>query len=229
METTTRDLKSNESLSEYDLHLFGEGTHRRIYEKLGAHCVDSNGRRGVRFAVWAPNAAQISVIGDFNGWRPEANRLSLHPQAGVWEGFVPKIGPGALYKYHIASRFGQYQVAKADPYGFAAEIRPYTASRVWDLGRYRWNDAAWMASRAGRNGLECPISIYEVHLGSWRRVVEEANRPLTYREMAVQLAGYVHDAGYTHVEFLPLMEHPFDGSWGYESIGYYAPTSRFGD
>jgi 1,4-alpha-glucan branching enzyme len=228
METTTRDLRSSEWLSEYDLHLFGEGTHRRVYEKLGAHCVEANGRRGVRFAVWAPNAAQVSVIGDFNGWRPEADRLSLHPQAGVWEGFVPEIGPGALYKYHIASRFGHYQVAKADPYGFAAEIRPQTASRVWDLDRYRWNDGAWMASRALRNGLECPISIYEVHFGSWRRVVEESNRPLTYREMAVQLADYVHDAGYTHVEFLPLMEHPFDGSWGYESIGYFAPTSRFG-
>jgi len=224
METTTQAPW----LSDYDLHLFGEGTHHRVYEKLGAHCGVAEGRRGVHFAVWAPNAAQVSVIGDFNKWRPGANRLSLYPQAGVWEGFVPDIGPGARYKYHIASRAGEYQVAKADPYGFAAEIRPQTASRVWDLSGYRWNDSGWMAIRAKRNCLECPISIYELHPGSWRRVVEEGNRSLTYRELAHQLAEYVHDAGYTHVELLPVMEHPFDGSWGYESIGYYAPTSRFG-
>jgi 1,4-alpha-glucan branching enzyme len=228
MESTAQDLGSKKWLSEYDLHLFGEGTHRRVYEKLGAHLVEADGRRGVRFAVWAPNAAHVSVIGDFNGWRPEADRLSPRPQGGVWEGFVPELGSGTLYRYHIVSRFGGYEVAKADPYGFAAEIRPQTASRVWDLDGYRWNDAAWMASRAGRNGLECPISIYEAHLGSWRRVVEEANRPLTYREMAVQLADYVHDTGYTHVEFLPVAEHLSDSSWGYDSIGYYTPTSRFG-
>ena len=215
-------------LTGYDLHLFGEGTHRRVYQKLGAHPRHVEGRSGVTFAVWAPNAARVSVIGDFNQWRPDANPLSLHPQAGVWEGFVPDIGSGALYKYHIVARSGGYEVAKADPYGFAAEIRPQTASRVWNLNGHQWHDAAWVAGRAQRNCLSCPISIYEVHLGSWKRVVEQGNRPLTYRELAVQLADYVHDAGYTHVEFLPVMEHPFDGSWGYEAIGYYAPTSRFG-
>ena len=147
---------------------------------------------------------------------------------GVWEGFVPDAGAGALYKYHITSQYRGYQVDKADPYAFAAEIRPQTASRVWDLSTYSWGDGEWMANRANRNGLRRPVSIYEVHLGSWRRVPEEGNRSLTYREMAVQLADYVHEAGYTHVEFLPVMEHPFDGSWGYEVIGYYAPTSRFG-
>jgi 1,4-alpha-glucan branching enzyme len=215
-------------LTEYDLHLFIEGNHRRAYEKFGAHCGTVDGRRGVHFAVWAPNARAVSVAGDFNEWRTEATPLALHDWAGVWEGFVPDIGPGTLYKYHIASRSRDYTVDKADPFGFAAEIRPQTASRVWDLSGYRWNDGAWMAGRAARNGLDRPISVYEVHLGSWRRVVEEQNRSLTYREMAVQLADYVHNAGFTHVEFLPVMEHPFDGSWGYETIGYFAPTSRFG-
>lgn len=215
-------------LTEYDRYLFAEGTHRRAYEKLGGHAGEAAGRRGVHFAVWAPNAGQVSVIGDFNDWRPDAHPLATHGTAGVWEGFVPAIGPGALYKYHIVSRLGDYRVDKADPYGFAAEIRPRTASRVWDLAAYEWHDGDWMANRALRNGLDCPISIYEVHLGSWRRVVEDGNRPLTYREMAQQLADYVHDAGYTHVELLPVLEHPFDGSWGYEAIGYYAPTSRFG-
>ena len=215
-------------LTEYDQYLFAEGTHRRAYEKLGGHAGEAGGRRGVHFAVWAPNAGQVSVIGDFNDWRPDAHPLATQGAAGVWEGFVPAIGPGALYKYHIVSRFGDYRVDKADPYGFGAEIRPRTASRVWDLGAYEWRDGDWMANRALRNGLDCPISIYEVHLGSWRRVIEDGNRPLTYREMAQQLADYVHDAGYTHVELLPVLEHPFDGSWGYEAIGYYAPTSRFG-
>ena len=218
----------NPWLSDYDLHLFTEGTHRRVYQKMGAHPGESGGRAGVHFAVWAPNAAQVSVIGDFNQWQPGVNPLELRPHAGVWEVFVPEIGTGALYKYHIVSRSTDYQVAKADPYGFAAEIRPQTASRVWDLDAYQWKDAAWMANRGSKNCLACPMSIYEVHLGSWRRVPEDGNRSLTYREMAPLLADYVHDQGYTHIEFLPVMEHPFDGSWGYESIGYYAPTSRFG-
>lgn len=224
MATMTR----NSWLSDYDLHLLAEGTHRRVYQKMGAHPGESDGRSGVHFAVWAPNAAQVSVIGDFNQWRPGLNRLELHPHAGIWEGFVPDLGAGALYKYHIVSQTTEYQVAKADPYGFAAEIRPQTASRVWNLDAYQWNDGAWMQHRGRTSCLPCPISIYEVHLGSWRRVPEEGGRPLTYREMAPLLADYVHDAGYTHLEFLPVLEHPFDGSWGYESIGYYAPTSRFG-
>jgi 1,4-alpha-glucan branching enzyme len=227
MEALTQPVR-NDWLTEYDLHLFGEGTHRRIYLKLGAHLREVDGHSGVMFAVWAPNATHVSVVGDFNQWRPGANALSPRAQSGIWEGFIPGIGAGALYKYHIVSRLGGYEVDKADPYGFAAEIRPQTASRVWDLGAHEWHDSPWMAARAQRNGLACPMSIYEVHLGSWRRVVEDGNRPLTYREMAVQLADYVHHVGYTHVEFLPLMEHPFDGSWGYETLGYYAPTSRFG-
>ena len=224
METLTQ----SDWLTEYDLHLFGEGTHRRIYRKLGAHVREVDGRCGVTFAVWAPNATDVSVVGDFNQWRPGANPLSPHAQSGIWEGFIPAIGAGTLYKYHIVSRLGGYEVDKADPYGFAAEIRPQTASRVWDLDAHEWHDEAWMATRAQRNGVACPMSIYEVHLGSWKRVAEDGNRPLTYREMAVQLADYVHHVGYTHVEFLPVMEHPFDGSWGYETLGYFAPTSRFG-
>ena len=215
------------TLSEYDLYLLAEGTHNRAYEKLGAHMSERNGHRGVQFAVWAPNAEHVSVIGDFNHWKSSAN-VMRPSSAGVWEAFVPDIGPGAVYKYHVESRDRHYVVDKADPYGFAAEIRPRTASRVWDLRDYSWSDRSWMADRAKNNSLNSPISIYEVHLGSWMRVPEEGNRWLTYREMAPLLGDYVHDAGFTHVEFMPIMEHPFDGSWGYQIIGYFAPTSRFG-
>jgi 1,4-alpha-glucan branching enzyme len=220
-----RNLES--ALSELDLYLFGEGTHNRAYDKLGAHLAEKGGRRGAHFAVWAPSAKRVSVIGDFNGWDPRANVMQATP-AGVWESFIPDVVQGALYKYHIESNYRDYKVDKADPYGFAAQIRPETASRVWDLETYTWDDAAWMAGRAQSNALESPISIYEVHLGSWRRVPEEGNRWLTYRELAPLLADYIHQAGFTHVEFLPVMEHPFDGSWGYQTIGYFAPTSRFG-
>jgi len=214
-------------LTDYDLYLFGEGTHLRAYEKLGEHPGEIGGRRGVHFAVWAPNAESVSVIGDHNGWDPRSHRM--HPRTGgLWETFIPDLGIGARYKYHIASRQDRYQVDKADPYGYAAEIRPRTASRVWDLAAYSWGDHDWMTNRARKNSLDSPISIYEVHLGSWRRVPEDGNRSLSYREMAVQLGDYVHDAGFTHVEFLPVTEHPFDGSWGYQTIGYFAPTSRFG-
>ena len=218
---------SQSTLSEFDLYLLAEGTHNRAYEKLGAHLGERNGHRGVQFAVWAPDAERVSIIGDFNHWNPSTN--IMHPSsAGVWEGFVPAIGSGAIYKYHVESRNRGYVVDKADPYAFAAEIRPRTASRVWDLQDYSWLDHSWMANRPKNNSLNSPISTYEVHLGSWRRVAEEGNRWLTYREMAPLLADYVHDAGFTHVEFLPVMEHPFDGSWGYQIIGYFAPTSRFG-
>ena len=215
------------ALTDLDRYLLNEGTLHRAYDKLGAHLDESEGRRGVHFAVWAPNAERVSVVGDFNGWDPAANDLSSSP-AGVWEGFVPGIGVGALYKYHLVSRGRDHQVDKADPCGFAAEIRPHTASRVWNLDSYAWQDTEWMAQRAGRNALTAPISIYEVHLGSWKRKLEEGNRWLTYRELAPLLSDYVHDQGFTHIELLPVMEHPFDGSWGYETIGYYAPTSRFG-
>jgi 1,4-alpha-glucan branching enzyme len=215
-------------LTEYDLYLFGEGTHLRAYEKLGAHPGEMDGRRGVHFAVWAPNAERVSVVGDHNGWDPRTHPMQPRAKAGMWETFIPDVGNGALYKYHIDSRQNSYQVDKADPYGYAAEVRPQTASRVWDLAGYPWGDDDWMASRKKNNSLDSPISIYEVHLASWRRVPAEGNRSLTYREMAVQLGDYVHDAGFTHVEFLPITEHPFDGSWGYQTIGYFAPTSRFG-
>src|SRR5580692_919364 len=215
-------------LTDYDLYLFGEGTHVRAYEKLGAHPGEMDGRRGVHFAVWAPNAESVSVIGDYNGWDPSSHPMQPRAQAGLWESFIPDIGTGTLYKYHIASRVNGYQVDKADPYGYAAEVRPQTASRVWDLAGYSWEDREWMATRKEHNSLDSPISIYEVHLGSWRRVPEERNRWLTYRELAPLLADYVHDSGFTHVELLPVTEHPFDGSWGYQTTGYFAPTSRFG-
>ncbi len=214
-------------LSELDRYLLAEGTYNRAYERLGAHLSERDGVRGVQFAVWAPNARLVSVIGDFNDWNPAAN-IMQPTAAGVWESFIPKIGQGAAYKYHLESNYEGYKVDKADPYGFGVEIRPHTASRVWDLESYRWQDASWMAARSRNNALNAPLSIYEMHLGSWRRRPEEDNRWLTYRELAPLLADYVHDMGFTHIEFLPIMEHPFDGSWGYEPTGYFAPTSRFG-
>ena len=217
------------ALTDFDLYLIGEGTHNRAYERMGAHIVERGGRSGVEFAVWAPNAGHVSVIGDFNVWSPEANPMRVRPKAGVWEIFVPGIGQGVRYKYHVESRYGHFAADKADPYGFSTELRPQTASRVWNLENYSWNDRQWMNERAKRNARDAPISIYEVHLGSWRRVPEEGNRWLTYREIAPLLADHIHDAGFTHAEFLPVSEHPFDGSWGYETTGYFSPTSRFGD
>ena len=215
------------AISEFDLYLLAEGTHYRAYEKLGAHITEKDGERGVQFAVWAPNARRVSIIGDFNSWNP--NAAIMRPStAGIWEGFVPGIGQGASYKYHIESRYRDYKVDKADPYGFASEVRPKTASRVWNLETYSWHDESWMKNRANANSLSSPLSFYEFHLGSWKRAPEDGNRWLTYRELAPLLADYVHDAGFTHIEFLPVMEHPFDGSWGYETLGYFAPTSRFG-
>jgi 1,4-alpha-glucan branching enzyme len=210
-------------LTTYDLHLLAQGTHYRSYEKLGAHLVAN----GVHFAVWAPNAASVSVIGDFNGWKPGASPLDLRPEAGVWEGVVPGLKEGDRYKYAIVSRLNNFEVAKADPYAFYAEMRPGTASRIWNVDSYVWHDTDWMRSRP-TTPVTCPVSIYEVHAGSWMRVPEEGNRWLTWRELAEKLPGYLWEMGYTHVEFLPVSEHPFDGSWGYETTGYFAPTSRFG-
>ena len=220
------DLSSSLEVTEFDTHLWLEGRHSRAYRKLGAHPTTSDGRRGTHFAVWAPSAAEVSVIGEFNGWRAGLHSLESAGPSGIWEGFIPDIGSGTVYKYAITSRVGGYRVDKADPYGFAAEIRPQTASKVWDLGNYQWNDAAWLAGRRDRQSMTAPMSIYEVHLGSWRR--SDDNRWLTYRELAPLLADYLHELGYTHVELLPVMEHPFDGSWGYQTVGYFAPTSRFG-
>lgn len=215
-------------LTDHDIYLFKEGNHFRLYEKMGAHVIEHEGVRGVYFAVWAPNAEAVSVIGDFNGWDKDKN--PLYPRwdgSGIWEGFIPNLDKGTVYKYHIRSRFNDYEVDKADPFAFYSEIPPKTASVVWDLN-YEWNDEEWIRNRHKYNSLDAPISIYEVHLGSWRRVITEGNRPLTYRELAEQLVDYVKDMGFTHVEFLPVMEHPFYGSWGYQVTGYFAPTSRYG-
>jgi 1,4-alpha-glucan branching enzyme len=211
-------------LTEQDIYLFREGTFVRAYEKLGAHATP----QGTHFGVWAPNAASVSVVGDFNGWNPSSHNLQPRgDSSGIWEGLVPGVRPGTLYKYHIASRHAGYTVDKADPYAFYAEVPPRTASVVWDLS-YEWGDEEWMRTRERKNALDGPMSIYEVHLGSWRRVPEEHNRSLTYRELAHALGDYCTDMGYTHVELVPVMEHPFYGSWGYQVTGYFAPTSRYG-
>ena len=214
-------------LTDYDLHLFNEGTHTHLNRKLGAHPVDLNGVLGTLFAVWAPNAEAVSVIGDFNGWQPGTTWLQSRGASGVWEGFVPGIGEGALYKYAVRPRGSGHWLEKSDPCGFASELRPKTASVVWDMTTFRWHDDAWLAERAQHQALDAPISVYEVHLGSWKRVPEN-NGFLNYRDLAQQLAGYCAELGYTHVELLPIAEHPFDLSWGYQTIGYFAPTSRFG-
>jgi 1,4-alpha-glucan branching enzyme len=215
-------------LTDYDIHLFKEGSHFRINEKLGSHLVSVDGKDGVHFAVWAPNASSVSVIGDFNGWDPAAHRLAIRwDGSGIYEGFIPGVKKGDLYKYHIISKHGDFEIDKGDPFAAAWETSPLTASRVWDLD-YDWNDADWMRDRYRPNGLGSPMSIYEVHAGSWRRVPEEGDRLLTYRELAHQLADYVSEMGFTHVELLPISEHPFFGSWGYQTVGYFAPTSRYG-
>jgi len=218
------DRRGESLLTDDDLYLFNEGSHFRLYEHLGAHLL---GERGARFAVWAPNARFVSVVGDFNGW--DATRDALRPrgQSGIWEGTVADASKGQRYKYHIVSHRNGYVVDKADPFGATHETPPKTASILWDLD-YTWEDAAWMAARADRNALDAPWSIYEVHLGSWARVPEENGRMLTYRELAPRLGAYARDMGFTHVELLPVMEHPFYGSWGYQSTGYFAPTSRYG-
>ena len=210
-----------------DLYLFNEGTHARLYEKLGAHLTDPPSGPGATFAVWAPDAEGVSVVGDFNAWDPAAAPLSPVGQSGIWRALVPSAEPGARYKFHVRSRYRGYRADKADPFAFRTEPPPKTASVVWSL-EYAWGDADWMASRAERNSLRAPMAIYEVHLGSWRRVPEEGQRFLTYGELADRLPRYVRDLGFTHVEFLPVMEHPFFGSWGYQVTGYFAPTSRYG-
>jgi 1,4-alpha-glucan branching enzyme len=215
-------------LSDYDLYLLREGTHLRAWERLGAHPMSQEGVAGTHFAVWAPNARDVSVIGDFNGWRHGAFWLSPTGDSGIWQGFIPGVVHGSLYKYSLTSNASSERFEKSDPFAFATELRPRTASRVWNLGGFEWGDAEWMSARGARQRVDQPISIYEVHLGSWRRVPEEGNRWLTYRELAPQLADYAAHMGFTHVEFLPVMEHPFDGSWGYQTAGYFAPSSRFG-
>ncbi len=214
-------------LTDDDLYLFNEGSHFRLYEKLGAHPTTVDGVNGVHFAVWAPDAERVCVVGDFNEWKKDD--IDLHPvrQSGIWEGFVAGANVSQCYKFHIASRYHGYKVEKTDPYAMYYEVPPRTASVVWNLD-YSWNDAEWMKNRSARNAQTSPISIYELHLASWMRIPEDNNRYLTYREIAPKLAEYVKNMGFTHIELMPVMEHPFSGSWGYQITGYFAPTSRFG-
>ncbi|HZU70744.1 MAG TPA: 1,4-alpha-glucan branching protein GlgB [Ktedonobacteraceae bacterium] len=222
--------------TDFDLYLFGQGKHYRIYEKMGAHPATFNGVEGVNFAVWAPNARTVSVIGDFNGWNRSAHPMHLrHNDLGIWECFIPGLKEGIIYKYAILSRYNHYAIDKTDPYGFAFELRPNNASIVASIHQHQWGDDAWMDQRGRHQDLNAPISIYEVHLGSWKHIPErhvegapEEDRFLTYRELAVELAQYVKDMGFTHIELMPITEYPYDGSWGYQVTGYYAPTSRFG-
>lgn len=213
--------------TEEDIYLFKEGTHFKLFEKMGSHLMECNDQEGVCFSVFAPNADQVNVMGDFNGWNKFSHKLAPRwDESGIWEGFIPGLNKGETYKYHIVSKNG-HSVDKADPYSYYWQVPPDTASRVWDL-EYLWKDDEWMKEREAKNSLNAPMSIYEIHLGSWKRVPEEEYRPLNYRELAVELAEYVNEMGFTHVEFMPVMEHPFCGSWGYQVSGYFAPTSRYG-
>src|SRR5262245_994743 len=214
-------------LGDHDLYLFNEGSHFRLAEKFGAHPVRADDVDGTFFAVWAPNAERVSVIGNFNDWSPTQHPLRSRGQSGIWEGFYPGIGKGALYKYHVESHVGGYRVNKTDPFSIFNEVPPKTASIVWDLD-YGWLDQEWMDGRRMRSGLDKPMSIYEVHLGSWRRRPEEGNRSLSYLELAEELPPYVQKLGFTHVEFLPIMDHPFFGSWGYQTTSYFAPSGNYG-
>ncbi len=224
----TSESISAQWLSDFDKYLIGEGTHVRTYEKLGAHPVLMNGKKGVSFAVWAPNARQVTLIGDFNEWN-----TSTHPmqpsESGIWSLFVPELPEFSVYKYHITTADGQ-SFDKSDPYGFAMEERPKTGSVVVNLDSYQWQDEKWLKEREQLQGLSRPLSIYEVHLGSWKKIPDEqwGERYLSYRELADTLIPYVLEMGYTHIEMLPIAEHPFDGSWGYQVLGFFAPTSRFG-
>ncbi len=214
-------------LTEDDVYLFNEGSHLHLYRRLGAHQITVDGVAGTYFAVWAPNAEEVAVMGEFNRWDRSSHKLRPRGSSGIWEGFIPGVGQGDLYKYHIKSWYYGYRAEKADPVGFRHEEPPRTASIVWDLA-YTWGDDEWMRERERKNAADAPISIYEVHLGSWMRVPEDGHRPLTYRELAPRLAEYVLEMGFTHVELLPVMEHPFYGSWGYQVTGYFAPTGRYG-
>ncbi len=217
-------------LSDFDLHLLGEGNHFRLYRKLGAHLIEHHGVRGVSFAVWAPNAERVSVIGAFNQWDGRRHPMRPRGGSGLWEIFIPELQQGELYKFEIKTRYMGYMAVKSDPCAFFAEMRPKTASVVWDLNRYHWRDHEWMLQRRHRQNLDAPIAIYEVQLGSWKRLPdpEHGQRWLTYRELAEQLVPYVKQMGYTHIELMPITEYPYDGSWGYQTTGYFAPTSRYG-
>ena len=214
-------------LSDFDLHLFSEGTHLKAYEKLGAHITEIGGVAGVAFAVWAPNARRVSVVGDFNRWDSRCHPMRWRPAGGIWELFIPGLGQGEKYKFDIKSQFNDYTVQKADPFSFYSELRPRTGSIVYEIDGYQWEDQEWLASRGSHNGLDRPISVYEVHLESWRRHVP-GNHWLTYSDLATELVDYVKNMGFTHIELMPVTEHPLDESWGYQTTGYFAVTSRLG-
>ena len=222
-----RACHTSPELTDFDAYLLKQGNHFKLYEKLGAHITERDGVKGVKFAVWAPNAAKVSVIGDFNGWNRDASPLSARwDGTGIWEGFIPHVVQSQVYKYAIRTQQG-WELEKADPVGFHSEVPPKSASVVWDIG-YVWNDRAWMEKRKDHNALNKPMSVYEVHLGSWMRVPEEGGRSLTYVELAERLTAYVKKMGYTHIELMPVMGHPFQGSWGYQVTGYFAPAAFFG-
>ena len=228
MRETLDRSRTRQILTEYDLHLFNEGTHYRAWDKFGSHRITVDGVTGVHFAVWAPNADRVSVIGDFNRWDGRVDVMRPLGSSGVWETFIPELPDGACYKYEVRTPAG-HLLEKADPYGQRFEIPPNSASVIWTPGRYQWGDAEWLRDRPSFGSWhDRPMSTYEVHLGSWRRVPEQANRSLTYRELAETLVPYVREMGFTHIELMPVMEHPFTGSWGYQVIGFFAPTSRFG-
>ncbi len=213
-------------LSDYDIYLFSQGKHRDIYQKLGAHPREIDGVAGVNFAVWAPNAYKVALVGDFNRWDERCHAMENNSELGIWEIFVPGLAEGTRYKYEIRSHNRGYRAQKSDPYGFYSELRPHTASIVSDLEQYQWGDSDWMSARAQSDPLSHPMNIYELHLGSWRR--KPGDEFLTYRELADELVPYLVDMGYTHLELLPVAEHPLDASWGYQVTGYFAPTSRYG-
>ncbi|NLW85229.1 MAG: 1,4-alpha-glucan branching protein GlgB [Phycisphaerae bacterium] len=222
------NMLNQSRLTDHDIYLFKEGRHFKLYDTLGAHPAKIRGQEGVQFGVWAPNAETVSVIGDFNDWNRCAHPLTARPDdSGIWEGFVPGIPKGACYKYHIVSRYNNYRVDKGDPFAIHWETPPKTASVVWDMA-YDWQDAEWMRRRGQTNAPDRPMSVYEVHLGSWRRDPACPDAFLRYRHIAPQLVEYVRQMGFTHVEFLPVMEHPFYGSWGYQTVGYFAPSARYG-
>ena len=215
-------------LTDFDLYLSGEGTDYLKYEKFGAHVRNVSGVNGVHFAVWAPNAKRIGVVGDFNSWDGRVHAMRNRGSSGIWEIFIPGLDKGSIYKYEILSSVGNHLTLKSDPFGFAGELRPRTASMVADIDHYEWHDTKWWESRKTRDWMHAPMSIYEVHAGSWRKKADEGYRWLTYRELADELIPYVRKMGFTHIELLPIMEHPLDASWGYQTVGYYAVSSRFG-
>src|SRR5207253_4051335 len=216
------------TFGELDSYLVAEGRHERIWERLGAHPRHSQGVFGTSFAVWAPTARSVSVVGDFNSWDGRLHQMRRIGSTGVWELFVPDLGAGARYKYEIRPGDGRVHLLKADPYAFRTEAPPATASVIHQLDRYLWGDEQWMERRRTQDPFRRPMTVYEVHLSSWRRVIEEGNRPFTWKEAGRHLADYVGEMGFTHVELMPVMEHPFGGSWGYQVTGYYAPTARHG-